>query len=1124
MKTNLNQNPYYDDYNELKNFYKILFNPGLSVQARELTQMQSILNNQIAKFGDSIYQQGSVVIPGNAVSQLNVNCIKLAATSPFDSSVTNASLFQGATLVGAVSGVKAYVKLAVKTDGTNPDTLYLSYVSGGGANGATIFNSGEMVSIIGSSTVQATVASNAIGSLASVNNGVYYVNGTFVSVAAQTVVISAYNSTPSAHVVLLITESIVTADMDFTLLDPSQGSNNFAAPGADRLKITLTLQSIPLATTLNDNYIELMRYDTGVLLEYSRYPKYSELEKSLARRTYDESGDYVVNGFDVSVSEHYRTRNNGGVFIGGDPTKLVYDIAPGKAYINGFEIESLANTRFIVDKGRTAAHQQLEPVTMIPNYGQYLMCTSLLGTFDTNAHEQVSLYDISPTTGGTLIGTANILSLQWFDGDAVVAPIYKAFLYNINLTSGSIAKVGSIRTASGKAKVVSKSNIQVAAGTFNPGDVVNYSATVRTGTVAYYNPVESYIYIHKHSATDAPTVGDFITDATTGGTATLSDKTVLNSVGQSSMVFKLPIGSTATLKNASNLYDLTETVWQKLVMTSGTTTSSFVSSGTIVPLNVGTLIAINSSGVLDPALFSLNGGATAITKSVAAVSDIALYIQVNKIAVTPRVKTKTVITGETATAGLSVNLTRSDVISLDTLTVAGVDVSNRYRLVTGQTDYSYNLGSIVLKDGYTVPSGTLTIGYTYFSHGAGDFFTADSYSSIGTGYLDQVPVYTSPVDGTQYRLRDCVDYRSSSSSGLAPVVSSVLTTSVKRFIPRTDLIALDKTGAVKLITGTPSNNAASPPAPSDWHLIQNIYIPPYTDYITDVVSIRTATVRSTMKDISNITARIERLEDYTTLTALESKSVQQTVIDASTGLTKYKTGYLTEDMSNPLGNADYFNVQFAAAWTKGGMIASVESQSSPLGLNASSSIVSTLYNNADGTPAVVMTSDGTALHNNGVITLAYTEKIFATNPLSSKVTNVNPFSVIAWNGSIKLTPAGDTWTEQIDLPEIFNTSSYYNTITNYVMLPPDPVPTVVGPTPVSFGPSSAPRPPVAPVVPGPVVPVALTVGPGIAFSPGAGAPGAFVTKTDNQKFIDDHAVITNWVIPAVPERIGIMTW
>ena len=65
QKLNLNVNPYYDDYDKNNNFYKVLFKPGYPVQARELTTLQSILQNQIESFGSHVFKEGSMVIPGS---------------------------------------------------------------------------------------------------------------------------------------------------------------------------------------------------------------------------------------------------------------------------------------------------------------------------------------------------------------------------------------------------------------------------------------------------------------------------------------------------------------------------------------------------------------------------------------------------------------------------------------------------------------------------------------------------------------------------------------------------------------------------------------------------------------------------------------------------------------------------------------------------------------------------------------------------------------------------------------------------------------------------------------------------------------------------------------------------
>ena len=44
---NYNVTPYYDDFDESKGFHRILFKPGVSVQARELTQLQTLLQAQL---------------------------------------------------------------------------------------------------------------------------------------------------------------------------------------------------------------------------------------------------------------------------------------------------------------------------------------------------------------------------------------------------------------------------------------------------------------------------------------------------------------------------------------------------------------------------------------------------------------------------------------------------------------------------------------------------------------------------------------------------------------------------------------------------------------------------------------------------------------------------------------------------------------------------------------------------------------------------------------------------------------------------------------------------------------------------------------------------------------------
>ena len=61
IETNLNVSPYFDDYDEAKEFYRVLFRPGVSVQVRELNQLQSIFQNQIERFGNHVFKNGTIV-------------------------------------------------------------------------------------------------------------------------------------------------------------------------------------------------------------------------------------------------------------------------------------------------------------------------------------------------------------------------------------------------------------------------------------------------------------------------------------------------------------------------------------------------------------------------------------------------------------------------------------------------------------------------------------------------------------------------------------------------------------------------------------------------------------------------------------------------------------------------------------------------------------------------------------------------------------------------------------------------------------------------------------------------------------------------------------------------------
>lgn len=142
--TTLASAPYFDDFNEDKKFHRVLFRPSFPVQARELTQLQSILQNQIERFGDSVFKTGSI-IKGCAPTVISdAKYIVVDANSSF---VTNTS-FENAVAYGATTGVQARILKGVAgfLGDVNPPKFVVKYTTVG-VNGATQFQENEVINI-----------------------------------------------------------------------------------------------------------------------------------------------------------------------------------------------------------------------------------------------------------------------------------------------------------------------------------------------------------------------------------------------------------------------------------------------------------------------------------------------------------------------------------------------------------------------------------------------------------------------------------------------------------------------------------------------------------------------------------------------------------------------------------------------------------------------------------------------------------------------------------------------------------------------------------------------------------------------------------------------------------------
>ena len=529
VTTDFNVTPYYDDYDEDKRFLRVLFRPGFAVQGRELTQLQTILQKQVSRFGDHMFKDGSKVLGGEVTLDTEVKYVKLTSSdtaSTFASGIIN----DNSSTVGAGT-TRAQVVATINGIGSDPPTLIVKYLSG------TAFSAGSTIYLEGTTTTATVNATLPTGSssVVSINRGVYFTNGFFVLVLPQTLVLNKYDNTPTYRIGLTTTESIVDSSTDTTLLDPASGTTNANAPGATRFKVELILakketsSTDPVAANADSNFIEVMRVENGVPTKHVKYPIYGEIEKTLARRTYDESGDYTIRPFPIQIIDHQGATGTTlassdttitGVltdfendFAVGDnirlssgtatanitsivnSTSMVVNTAlgdgssqtiinndrvsaamePGKAYVKGYEYESIGVEYVDVKKGRGTTTTTGLPVN--PNMGNSLKVTGVDFGATTNGNvfnplnlsqsydlHSVSKTDIDNTNqnkyNSTKMGTTKIRQFDYSSGSyinasAQTSAIFDAYLFDIQLASLTM-KIGSSYT-SGATSIVLES-------------------------------------------------------------------------------------------------------------------------------------------------------------------------------------------------------------------------------------------------------------------------------------------------------------------------------------------------------------------------------------------------------------------------------------------------------------------------------------------------------------------------------------------------------------------------------------------------------------------------------------------------------------------------------------------
>ena len=446
QKTNLNISPYYDDFDKEDKFYKVLFKPGFPVQARELTTLQSSLQNQIESFGSHIFKDGSMVIPGNINFDQQYHSVRILDTHLGIPVTLYLDQLVGLRLKGQTSGIVLTID-SYELAGTNTQiddlTIYVKYLQSGDNNEISNLDDGEQLIVQESfvygntainegETVLTLVDSNAsaIGSAVGISSGTYFIRGTFVDVSTDKIVLDPYSNLPSYRVGLNIDEQLITAKNDDSLYDNARGFSNFAAPGADRLKITTTLAKKSLTDFNDTNFIELLRLDEGEIKKIVKKSDYSLIRDYFAERTFDESGNYSVEPFDVQV---FNSLNDGisneGIFRSNEVTDqqntpsddlMCVKVSAGKAYVKGYDITLGGVSMIDVPKPRD---KQTVDSSLVPyQMGTILRVNNVFGApvpninYDTKVVELYNQRTGSNTAGtGELVGQARTYSFSVSD-------------------------------------------------------------------------------------------------------------------------------------------------------------------------------------------------------------------------------------------------------------------------------------------------------------------------------------------------------------------------------------------------------------------------------------------------------------------------------------------------------------------------------------------------------------------------------------------------------------------------------------------------------------------------------------------------------------------------------------
>lgn len=1007
IKDTFNRAPYYDDWNPNSPYMRVLWRPGRAVQGRELNVAQSIMFGQQSQFAGHVFKNGSKV--SNARSTM----MRAAYVRLKNESAPVSRYPEGSIVVGRASGLRGRVITCLDPINDDPATIYVSYLNTAIDGVTSMFVPGETVEFrdendvtVGTADVRcpscpgspetAEVWPVGHGHIFVIDEGAFYFEGMFIQNARQMVVVSKYSQPfkgdmqpfSGRKIGFDFVESIVGPETDASLLDPSLGYPNSTAPGADRYKVELVLSTREYDAEDGERFILLAKMNKRYVLDYQKSDsEYAAIMDDVARGRFETNGNFTVRPYRCNFYEHKKKDRTDprGWDVDGSEENLVALISPSVGYVKGYRVETIADTPVLVKKARETnklggyirRFDQRQNIQLQPTGP--VVWPGLAADLGIVNDQIVELRDAA-TGQGAVIGTARFNDFEKVSG----INVDHSAVYRYYITEMAV-------TAAGKTLSDVKSVTHPA---------TNFIAEVVPASTPGAPVVQDAANNLMVFAIDRQNIKSLRDrDNNQNGSITITVRKKLTAT----------LDSAGQYTFATSTDEFFEAIGPRTVMY--TTQSN--NTNTIIDIIAGTNL-INGTTTL-----AVNLGAGHAGRTVTIFTDVLRTNQREKK------KNLSLATFTTSTVpekivGSRVLLGHADGFRLQKVELYDhadpqapalvMDVSDHYRFSGGATDTFY--GEAFVEVTKELPSlltndMRLHVTFQYFEHsGQEGYFTVDSYSDIlndptsGMTYAD-IPAFISSA-GKVIPLMNAFDFRpmkiGDRITGNVPAANSTAIFDIEYYLPRADIIQINKDGMIYPKYGVASDQPALPNPDPDSMVLYHVFLNAYTYNLSDVKTKFIENKRFTMRDIGRLETRIENLEVYTALSMLEKSAKDLSVKDAD-GLDRFKNGMIVDDFKQYQA-ADLPSNEFRAA------------------MNRTDGVMRPRFKtgNFQMVPSKEK-STGVRWHGN-VATLPYTTVVFSENPYATKHISVNPYFQFAKVGKLVLSPNMDTWTDVTHKPEV----------------------------------------------------------------------------------------------------------